>query len=126
MGCLRRAVSPMIFYWVPFGETMTGGNAFSAGFLFSEESDAQKQDHDEVFDFMWDMLTKDFFFGTPVRDNGRRMMQGAMGGDTLGHFVPVGKNHDLRTKAGRAENYSRTEMPRWRYGEGGEPERYME
>ena len=126
MGCFWRSISPMIFYWVPFGETMTGGNAFSAGFLFSKESDAEKQDHDEVFDFMWDMLAKDFFFGTPVRDNGRRMMQGAMGGDTLGHFVPVGKNHDLRTKAGRAENYSRTEMPRWRYGEDGTPERYME
>ena len=213
MGCFRRANSPTIFYWVPFGETMTGGDAFEAGFLFLKDSTPESDDprefldermggeqkhgvtlrddntrpypptptymggtcpcpsidnmdfctscgfkwspsedkhgtpisgenmppdspwsdldfttsFDDPFDFMWDMaIAKDFFHGTPTKDDGRRMMQGVMGGDTLGHFVPVGTREDLRTKEGRAENYSRTEMPRWRYGEDGEPERYME
>ena len=51
-------------------------------------------------------------------------MAGAIGGDSLGRFVPMAPKYDLRTKKGRAA--IRTEVPRWRYGEDGQPERYME
>ena len=91
------------------------------GIIFSPQMDA--------YDFVWEnTIAKDFFFSTPYDEIGRdAMMTAAMGGGSMGHFVPKGagaENLDLRTKDGRA--YSRTHVPRWRYGEDGQPERYME
>ena len=80
--------------------------------------------YDNPFAQAWDTIAKDFFFGSPPSESGRRMMAGAIGGDSLGRFIPMAPNYDLRTKAGRAA--SRTEVPRWRYGEDGQPEQYME
>ena len=99
---------------------MASENYFDTGLFFSEESDAEN----DPFSQAWDTIAKDFFFGSPPSESGRRMMAGAIGGDSLGRFVPMAPKYDLRTKAGRAA--SRTEVPRWRYGEDGQPERYME
>lgn len=100
---------------------MAGRSPNDRGIIFSPQMDA--------YDFVWEnTIAKDFFFATPYDEMGREaMMTAARGGGSMGHFVPKGagrENLDLRTKEGRSS--SRTHMPRWRYGEDGRPERYME